>query len=70
MPHQRNAPAREDPIDERRESMIDILASWDLDGAVPDEIGLGVVREYVAGKLDLQEALHQMQVRPVVGVRG
>lgn len=65
-----NPHVRKDPVNERREAMIDILASWDLEGAVPDEIGLGVVREYVDGTLDLQEALRQMELRPVAGTRG
>ena len=70
MTPEETASGSKDPINERREAMIDILASWDLEGAVPDEIGLGVVREYVDGRLDLQEALLQMKVRPVAGQRG
>lgn len=52
-----------DPVEERRESMIDILASWDLDGALPGEAGMEVVREYVAGDLTLAQAI--VKVREV-----
>jgi hypothetical protein len=48
------------PAHERRESMIEILASWDLDGALPDEQGMQVVRGYVAGDITLAEALSKM----------
>jgi len=37
----------DDPVEERRESMIDILVSWDLEGARPDEEGMWNVRDYV-----------------------
>ncbi len=46
-----------DPVERRREAMTDILASWDLEGAIPDATGLDIVREYVAGRLELHQAL-------------
>ncbi|MGX9901304.1 hypothetical protein ACW0JT_18160 [Arthrobacter sp. SA17] len=42
-----------DPVGKRREAMTDILASWDLEGAMPDVTGLRVVHEYVVGRLEL-----------------
>ncbi|MCQ9388515.1 antitoxin VbhA family protein [Brevibacterium sp. 50QC2O2] len=54
-----------DPVEQRREAMIDILASWDLDGAVPDEVGMSVVRDYVAGRLSLPEAIERMKDLPL-----
>lgn len=56
-----------DPVESRRESMIDILASWDLDGAMPDEAGLQVVRRYVAGEIDLDGMIAEMKVLPLPG---
>lgn len=47
--------------------MIDILASWDLEGALPGEAGMRVVREYVAGDLTLAEAIEKMKVVPFLG---
>lgn len=44
----------------RRESMLDILGSWDLDGKVPDENGLAIVRDYVAGRIELDEMTRLM----------
>lgn len=49
--------------------MIDILASWDLDGALPDEVGMQVVREYVDGTLSLGEAIEKMRSLPLPGTR-
>ncbi|MGX1695209.1 antitoxin VbhA family protein [Microbacterium keratanolyticum] len=46
-----------DPVEARRESMADIVASWDLEGARPDEQGMQIVRDYVDGKTSLDEAL-------------
>jgi hypothetical protein len=50
-----------DPSAERREAMIDILASWDLEGALPDPAGMAVVHEYVDGTLDLDEFILKMK---------
>lgn len=47
----------DDPVAERRESMIDILASWDLEGARPGEEGMRNVRDYVEGRISLAEAI-------------
>ncbi|MFJ4207940.1 hypothetical protein ACIPY2_05675 [Paenarthrobacter sp. NPDC089675] len=52
-----------DPVAKRREAMTEILASWDLDGAMPDVTGLKVVREYVAGWLDFPLALLKVSER-------
>jgi hypothetical protein len=57
------------PIDgsvvERRESMENILGSWALEDALPDEAGMKVVRAYVAGDLTLQEAIEAMRRAPL-----
>ncbi|KUM35513.1 hypothetical protein [Arthrobacter sp. EpRS71] len=52
-----------DPVEKRREAMTDILASWDLEGAMPDVTGLQVVRDYVVGRLDLTSALVKVSER-------
>ncbi len=52
-----------DPVAKRREAMTEILASWDLEGAMPDVTGLKVVREYVAGRLELPLALLKVSER-------
>lgn len=57
---ERVTPADDSNLDARRESMIDIVASWDLDGARPDAAGMAVVRTYVSGEIDLDEALRRM----------
>lgn len=54
-----------DPVEERREAMLDILGSWALEDALPDEVGMSVVRDYVAGRLTLAEAIREMRERPV-----
>lgn len=56
-----------DRLNGRRESMIDILASWDLEDAVPDEEGMNVVRRYVSGQLTLDAALEEMKKTPLPG---
>ncbi|MGN7251435.1 MULTISPECIES: hypothetical protein [unclassified Arthrobacter] len=43
--------------------MTEILASWDLEGAMPDVTGLQVVREYVVGQLELPVALLKVAER-------
>ncbi len=54
MSFEKIAPPSTDPVEKRREAMAEILASWDLEGgAIPDATGLQVVREYVAGRLEL-----------------
>lgn len=56
--------ATNDPIDiieTRRASMNDILGSWNLEGALPDESGMEVIREYVDGGTTLAEALEKME---------
>ncbi|WP_146197196.1 antitoxin VbhA family protein [Serinibacter arcticus] len=52
--------ADDSDLDARREAMIDIVASWDLDGARPSEAGMAVVRSYVAGEIDLDEMIRRM----------
>ncbi|WP_437773500.1 hypothetical protein [Arthrobacter sp. KNU40] len=52
-----------DPVEKRREAMTEILASWDLEGAMPDVTGLEVVREYVVGRLELPLALLKVSER-------
>lgn len=56
-----------DRLNGRRESMIDILASWDLEDAVPGEAGMHVVRRYVSGQLTFDEALEEMKKTPLPG---
>jgi len=57
------APPSMDPVEKRREAMTEILASWDLEGAMPDATGLKVVRDYVAGRLELPLALERVSER-------
>ncbi|MHA3722806.1 antitoxin VbhA family protein [Leucobacter sp. HY1910] len=57
-------PARDHAsIAERRESMLNILGSWALEDAIPDEEGLRVVRRYVEGELTLTEAIEEVKAR-------
>lgn len=56
------------PIDDsdlkaRRESMLDILGSWDLEGAVPDDTSMAIVKDYVAGRVDLETARTTLAAR-------
>ncbi|MDO4918979.1 hypothetical protein [Kocuria sp.] len=50
----------DDDLQERRESMTDILASWDLEGALPDAAAMQLIREYVAGAFGLDELIQKM----------
>lgn len=52
-------------LTERREAMIDILASWDLEGALPDAAGMDIVREYVDGRLTTTEMIDKMRSLPL-----
>ncbi|MGF4043302.1 antitoxin VbhA family protein [Paenarthrobacter nitroguajacolicus] len=63
MSFEKIAPPSTDPVEKRREAMAEILASWDLEGAIPDATGLQVVREYVAGRLELPMALEMVRER-------
>lgn len=54
-----------DDLHERRESMTDILASWDLDGALPDAAAMNLIREYVAGTYGLEELIQKMADLPL-----
>ena len=56
---------KDDDLRERRESMTDILASWDLEGALPDAAAMELVREYVAGVFGLDELIQKMADRPL-----
>lgn len=56
---------KDDDLDERRESMTDILASWDLEGALPDAAAMKLIREYVAGEYDLDELHKRMNELPL-----
>jgi hypothetical protein len=63
MPLEKIVPPSQDPVGMRREAMTEILASWDLEGAMPDATGLKVVREYVVGRLELPFALVKVSER-------
>lgn len=56
---------KDDDLAERRESMTDILASWDLDGALPDAAAMELIREYVAGEYDFKELHKRMNKLPL-----
>ena len=56
---------KDDDLRERRESMTDILASWDLEGALPDAAAMELVREYVAGVFGLDELIQKMADLPL-----
>ena len=55
----------DDSPEARRESMINILGSWDLEGARPDEAAMQVVREYAAGALTIEQAIAKMEQVPL-----
>lgn len=55
----------DDDLHERRESMTDILASWDLEGALPDAAAMQLIREYVAGTFGLNELIQKMADLPL-----
>ena len=55
----------DDELHERRESMTDILASWDLEGALPDAAAMELIREYVAGAFGLDELIQKMAELPL-----
>ena len=60
--------ATPDPVSERREAMNNILGSWNLEDAVPTGYGLEVVKNYVAGETDLDEAIELLKERyPAAG---
>lgn len=50
----------DDDLYERRESMTDVLASCNLDGALPDAAAMELIREYVAGAFGLDELIQRM----------
>ncbi|MDP5227956.1 MULTISPECIES: hypothetical protein [Arthrobacter] len=54
---------RSDNVAARRESMTDILASWDLEGAMPDVVGMKIVNRYVSGLVELPTALEAVRNR-------
>ena len=56
---------KDDDLRERRESMTYILASWDLEGALPDAAAMELVREYVAGVFGLDELIQKMADLPL-----
>ena len=58
-------PFSDDGLHERRESMTNILASWDLDGALPDVAALDLIREYVAGMFGLDKLIQIMTNFPL-----
>lgn len=61
-------PATPDPIPGRREAMNNHLGSWNLEDAVPTGFGLEVVKDYVAGETNLDEALERLKERyPAAG---
>ena len=55
----------DDDLHERRESMTDILASWDLERALPDAAAMELIREYVAGAFGLDELIQKMAELPL-----
>lgn len=52
---------------ERRESMIDIMASWALEGMEPTPEVLARIRSYVDGDVTLEEAITQAKERYAPG---
>lgn len=55
----------DDDLHERWESMTDILASWDLEGALPDAAAMQLIREYVAGAFGLDELIQKIAELPL-----
>lgn len=61
-------PTTPDPVSGRRDSMNNIIGSWNLEDAVPTGFGLEVVKDYVAGTTDLDGALERLKERyPAAG---
>lgn len=48
---------------ERRESTIDIMASWELEGMTPTPDVLARIRAYVDGEVSLDEAIARARER-------
>lgn len=52
---------------ERRESAIDIMASWALEGMEPTPEVLTRIRSYVDGTVNLEDAIAQARARYAPG---
>ena len=59
----RSGPDDEQAKQERRESTIDIMASWALEGMTPTPEVLARIRAYVDGEVTLDEAIAQAKAR-------
>ena len=58
-----NTPEDQQSPRERRESAIDVMASWALEGMEPTPEVLSRIRSYVNGEVTLDEAIAQAKAR-------
>jgi hypothetical protein len=61
----KDIPASDANVDERRESSIDIMASWALEGMEPTPDVRGRIRAYVEGKMTTAEYIAEARARYV-----
>ncbi|WP_257477767.1 antitoxin VbhA family protein [Acidipropionibacterium jensenii] len=50
-----------DPVESRRQSLEEIAASWDLEGALPDAETLEIARRYADGAFEIEEAIERIR---------
>lgn len=50
-----------DPVESRRQSLEEIAASWDLEGALPDAETLEIARQYADGAFEIEEAIERIR---------
>lgn len=50
-----------DPVESRRQSLEEIAASWDLEGALPDAETLEIARQYADGAYEIEEAIERIR---------
>ena len=55
----------DDPVASRESSMIEILASWELEGARPDDNAMVEVRRYVRGELNMAQFKEALRRAPL-----
>ncbi|HEU5223028.1 MAG TPA: antitoxin VbhA family protein [Candidatus Lumbricidophila sp.] len=54
-----------DPVELRAAAINNIIGSWDLEGARPDEADMRIIYEYGEGRIDLDEMLTQLREAPL-----
>jgi len=59
IPTGQSAPDRELSRDELRQMSIDIMGSWALEGLEPDDEIIGLVKDYIEGRVTHDDLLAQ-----------